>query len=647
MLSIHLPTLFAFTTLLSTSLGALLIWLWRRDRSQPALASWGASRLLATAAMPLLAARGAIPDWASIELSNAVICLSYGLTWAGARQFEGMRARPAGVLAGPVVWLLACQIPSFVASLQWRVGLVAFIVAIYNLAAALEFRRGQARAPLPSRPLVVLLLFAIALLYAACGPISALFPLTRNDAGLPTSLWLGTLVSLGVGLMAGTSILLVALTKEQAELRSTSALAAARDLAAEASEQKTRFLARMSHELRTPLNGVLGLAQVLANDEELNERQRQQAATLEQAGRHLLAILNEVLDLSRIEAGQLAFSPAPLALGQFLRETLALVLGNAAAKDIDLTLDSAADLPDIVRADPMRLRQILFNLLNNALKFTPAFGSVSLAVTRGTGDSIGFAITDTGRGVPAALRPRLFQDYAQAEEDSASGGSGLGLAISARLAVAMGGGVTHADGPGGIGSRFALTLPLPEVAPAEVASAGILPPATIPSGTIPRAPVPGMAPAALPVGLPSPLPAGLRILVVDDVALNRMTARALLSHAGHVVMEAEDGRTALAAIASGELPDIVLMDQSMPMMDGHSVTRLIRSMPGPAGRVPILAVTANALPEDIAASMEAGMDGHVTKPIELKALLAAIAGALDRGAARQRDTDRRVSVRRA
>jgi signal transduction histidine kinase/CheY-like chemotaxis protein len=634
MLTIHLPTLFAFTTLLSTSLGGLLVWLWRRDPSQPALASWGVGRLLGTAAMPLLAARGAIPDWISIELSNVLICLSYGLTWAGARQFEGMRARPAGILAGPLVWLLACQIPSFFASLQLRVGLVAFIVAAYNFAAALEFRRGQARAKLPSRPLVVALLFAIALLYAACGPISALFPLTRNDAGLPTSLWLGVLVSLGVGLMAGTSILLVALTKEQAELRSTSALAAARDLAAEASEQKTRFLARMSHELRTPLNGVLGLAQVLASDPELNERQRQQAATLEQAGRHLLAILNEVLDLSRIEAGQLAFSPAPVALRRFLHETLALVRGNASAKDIRLTLEAAGDLPDTVQADPMRLRQILFNLLNNALKFTPPFGSVTLAATRGAGDNIGVAITDTGRGVPAALRPRLFQDYAQAEEDSASGGSGLGLAISSRLAVAMGGSLTHEDGPGGVGSRFALRLPLPEVAPVAVASAGTIPPATISSETIPSGPV------------PASLPVGLRILVVDDVALNRMTARALLSHAGHVVMEAADGHAALAAIAGGELPDIVLMDQSMPTMDGHSVTRLIRSMRGPVGAVPILALTANALPEDIAASLEAGMDGHVTKPIELKALLGAIAGALDRGAARRRDADRHMAVRR-
>jgi signal transduction histidine kinase/AmiR/NasT family two-component response regulator len=619
MFSIHLPTLFAFTTLLSTALGALLIWLWQRDRSQPALASWGAGRLLTTISVPMLATRGHLPDWASINLPNALICLSYGLTWAGARQFEGLRARPAAVLAGPAVWLLACQIPAFFASLQARVALIASIVAMYSVAAAVEFRRGQARSPLPSRPLVVVLLLVIALICVACGPISAFFPFSQNGAGLPTSLWFGALVGLAMGLMAGTSILLVALTKEQAELRSTTALAAARDVAADASEQKTRFLARMSHELRTPLNGVLGLAQVLANDTELGERQRQQAATLEQAGRHLLAILNEVLDLSRIEAGKLAFLPAPVTLGRFLRDTLALVLGNAESKTIRLTLVAEPDLPDTVLADPMRLRQILFNLLNNALKFTPSNGCVTLAVARGSGDIVTFAITDTGRGVPAALRPRLFQDYAQAEEDNASGGSGLGLAISARLAVAMGGDLSHSDGPDGIGSRFTLTLPLPAVATPEVA-----------------------VPATMPETQPSTPPRGLRILVVDDVALNRMTARALLRHAGHEVEDAEDGHAALAAIARGPLPDVVLMDQSMPTMDGHSVARHIRAMPGPAGLVPILAVTANALPEDIDASMQAGMDGHVTKPIELKALLAAIAGALDQGAARQRGVRRCV-----
>ncbi|HEY4174549.1 MAG TPA: histidine kinase dimerization/phospho-acceptor domain-containing protein, partial [Rhodopila sp.] len=332
----------------SICLGGLLIWLWRRDRSQPALASWGAGRLIGGVALPLLAARGLIPAWGSLDLANALVCLGYGLTWAGARQFEGLRARPLSVVAGAVVWLLACQVPEFVTSLQARVTLLGLIVAAYIVAAAMEFRRGQSQSPLPSRPIVVVVLGIVAVIYGSCGPFAIVFPLRENGVGLPISLWFGLLVSIGVVLMSGTSILLVALTKEQAELRSTTALAAARDIATEASEQKTRFLARMSHELRTPLNGVLGLAQVLANDPEQGERQRKQAATLEQAGRHLLGILNEVLDLSRIEAGKLVLSPQPTDLAAFLNKTLVFVQDDAESKSIELTLRTASDLPETV-----------------------------------------------------------------------------------------------------------------------------------------------------------------------------------------------------------------------------------------------------------------------------------------------------------
>jgi signal transduction histidine kinase len=602
MLAIHLPTLFAFTMLQSVCLGWLLIWLWWRDRSQPALASWGAGRLIGGVALPLLAARGVIPQWLSIDLANALVCVGYGLTWGGARQFEGLRAKPMAVMAGAVMWLLACQIPGFVVSLQARVTLLGLIVAAYIVAAAVEFRRGQRRSPLPSHPIVLLLLGTVAVIYASCGPFALFFSLGENRVGLPTSVWFALLVSLGVVLMAGTSILLVALTKEQAELRSITAVAAACDIATEASEQKTRFLARMSHELRTPLNSVLGLAQVLANDPEQGERQRKQAATLEQAGRHLLAILNEVLDLSRIEAGKLLLSPQPTALVAFLNETTMFVQSDAASKNIGLALRTTADLPESVLIDPMRLRQILLNLLNNALKFTPPGGNVNLDVACGDNATVSIAVTDTGPGIPESLRPHLFQAYVQGSGQSASGGSGLGLAISALLADAMGGDLSHTNGKGGTGSRFTLVLPMPAVAPA------VIPPE---------------------IRL-SPPPRGLRILVVDDVALNRMTARALLLHAGHVVEEAEDGPAALVAIARLPLPDIVLMDQSMPGMDGNTVARHIRAMPGPAGQIPILAVTANALPEDIEASLAAGMDGYVVKPIELKLLLAAIAGALRR-----------------
>ena len=519
-------------------------------------------------------------------------------------------------MAGAVVWLLACRIPAFYASLQARIALLGLILATYNVLAALEFHRGQARSPLTIRPIVVTLLCIAAVIYAICTPISVLLPFQANAAGLPTAVWFGLLISLCFGLMTSTSILLVALTKEQTELRSTAALAAARDVATGASEQKTRFLARMSHELRTPLNGILGLAQVLADDPELNARQRNQATTLEQAGRHLLAILNEVLDLSRIESGRLELAPQPTALREFLRETMVFVHDNAVSQGIRLTLHIAPDLPETVLADPMRLRQILLNLLNNALKFTPSGGSVTVEVTCGAGDTVSMAITDTGPGVPESLRPQLFHAYTQADGHAASGGSGLGLAISEMLARAMGGDLTHADAPAGTGSRFTLVVPLPATAPA----------------------------VTTPVTQP-PLPSRrLRILVVDDVRLNRMTARALLQHAGHIVDEAEDGPGALAAVTRLPLPDVVLMDQSMPGMDGHTAARHIRALPGPAGQVPILAVTANALPEDIDASLAAGMDGHVAKPIELKALLAAIARALDRAAMRRPITDRYVEA---
>jgi CheY-like chemotaxis protein len=299
-----------------------------------------------------------------------------------------------------------------------------------------------------------------------------------------------------------------------------------------------------------------------------------------------------------------------------------LVVSAAEANGVTLHPVTTASLPDAVLADPMRLRQILLNLLNNALKFTPSGGSVTLLVERDDdrlmerdGDRLAerdstervrFVITDTGHGVPPTLRPRLFEDYTQALGDDAAGGTGLGLAISARLAHAMLGTLAHADGPNGSGSCFTLVLPLPSV---------------------PRP----AAPAATPSSVP---PRGLRILVVDDVALNRRTARALLEHAGHTVAFAEDGQAALDEVTREPLPDVVLMDQSMPGMDGNTAARCIRAMNGPAARLPIVAVTANALPEDIEASLAAGMDGHVSKPIELKSLLSAIAEAMDRATMR-------------
>ena len=473
----YIPTIIAFTFLQTSFLGALLIWLWWRDRSQPALASWGGANFVGAVAMPLLAARGLISNVLSIDVPFAMLCLAYGLVWRGARQFEGRHAAPAIVVAGAVLWLLACRIPAFHASPELRAALEGVIIAIYCAAAAVQIHRGRAAAGLASRPVLVALLWGATVTHALQAPGALLLlPPTTSATALPVSPWLGLITMLGVMFMAGTVMLLVALTKEQAELLSNAALAAARDVAAEASDQKTRFLARMSHELRTPLNGVLGLAQVLARDPALDARQRRQAVTLEQAGRHLLSILNEMLDLSRIEAGRLDLAPSPIALAEFLEATLSLQYDAAQGRGVALSLQTAPDLPEAVLADPMRLRQILLNLLNNALKFTPSGGSVTLLVTWAANDApdnapdvmaLDFAVTDTGVGVPADLRPQLFKDYTQAPGEAMSDGTGLGLAISARLAQAMGGGITHADGPDGRGSRFTLSLQLP-VAPMPV-----------------------------------------------------------------------------------------------------------------------------------------------------------------------------------
>jgi signal transduction histidine kinase len=616
----YFPTILTFVILQAGFLGALLIWLWWRDRSQPAVASWGVAHLMAAAALPMVAARGVIPDILSIDIPNAMVCLAYGLIWRGARQFDGRRADPVITLAGAVMWLFACRIPDFYGNPELRGEWEGLISAAYCAAAAVEFHRGRAAAGLPSRAVLVALLWGAALTHALQAPSVVLSLSMPHGAILPVSPWYGLMTMLGVMFMAGTVILLVALTKEQAELRSNTALAAARDAAAEASDQKTRFLTRMSHELRTPLNGVLGLAQVLARDPALCGRQSRQAATLEQAGRHLLSILNEVLDLSRIEAGRLDLAPCPIALAEFLDETLSLQHDAAQACGVALSLQTAPDLPDAVLADPMRLRQILLNLLNNALKFTPCGGSVTLAVNWAADDdpddvpdvmALDFTVTDTGAGVPADLRPQLFEDYTQAPGEAMSGGTGLGLAISARLAWAMGGDITHADGPNGRGSRFTLRL-------------------TLPAAPMPASPAPEPAPT-----LPPP---GLRILVVDDIAANRMVAEALLRQAGYVVDSAEDGHAALAAILRGPLPDVVLMDQSMPGMDGHTAAHRIRALPGRAGRLPIVALTADAMPEQIAASLAAGMDGHVAKPIDRANLLAGIATALDRATLRMHGT---------
>jgi signal transduction histidine kinase/CheY-like chemotaxis protein len=385
--------------------------------------------------------------------------------------------------------------------------------------------------------------------------------------------------------------------------RAMEELASARDSARAAGEAKSQFLARMSHELRTPLNGILGFAQVLLRDPNLTPEQREQVATLHEAGQHLLELVNSLLDLSKIEAGKLDLHLRDTPLRPLLDACAGLLAPEVARKGLRFSLAVAPGTPSAVEADATRLRQMLLNLLSNAVKFTPAGGRVELRAmpVQGGGRGIRLEVQDTGPGIPPEKRHLLFEDFSQlfpvpGQEGT---GTGLGLAISARLAAAMGGRI-GCDPEVKTGALFWVELPLREVA---------------------------LPTAALPVAAAAPLrDAGgrsLRVLVADDVAANRMVARAMLVAAGHRVDSAADGAEALAAVER-DTYDVVLMDVQMPVMDGLEATRRIRGLDGGRGRVPILAVTASALPEQVEACRAAGMDGHLPKPIDRESLLAAV-----------------------
>jgi len=382
-------------------------------------------------------------------------------------------------------------------------------------------------------------------------------------------------------------------------------LAAARDAAAAAGEAKSRFLARVSHELRTPLNGVLGFAQVLLHDPRLTPEQREQVNTLHEAGRHLLDLVNGLLDLSKIEAGRLDLAPRAVHLRQLLEGCATLLEPEIARKALSFHLDMGADLPQAARLDPLRVRQLLLNLLSNAVKFTPPGGRVDLRVRLMRESFMRIEVVDTGPGVPAAQRHLLFEDFVQLAPSSGTEpqGTGLGLAISARLVDLMGGTIGCDTPPGG-GALFWVEVPLAAADAAEI------------------------RPLDAPAAQASVEAALLHVLVVDDVLANRQIARAMLESAGHRVTLVEDGSGALLALKRVSF-DAVLMDLQMPGMDGFETTRRIRALPAPASRVPVIALTAAALPEQVEAVRRAGMDAHLPKPLDRRMLLDVI-GSLQR-----------------
>jgi PAS domain S-box-containing protein len=368
-----------------------------------------------------------------------------------------------------------------------------------------------------------------------------------------------------------------------------------RAVAERATQAKSRFLANITHELRTPLHGMLGYAELLSLEGGLTTIQSERLEAMIAAGEYLLGTVNAVLDMSQIEADQLELHPAEIELPDLIRACLDVVRPAADAKGLALVLVPAA--PQRLFADPMRLRQVLINLLGNAVKFTPS-GSVEVRLlpTEG-GESVRLEVADSGPGIRARHCDKLFQKFERLNAKAMNGieGAGLGLAISARLVQAMGGRIGYADNPGG-GSIFWLELPRGPTGLAE----------------------PSVAWEVFPRNMPR-----MRVLVVDDEALNRNIASGFLSIAGHEVVCVGSGAAAVEAAGAMDF-DVILMDVRMPGMDGLEATRRIRALPAPRGQVRVVAVTAQAFAEQIETCRHAGMDGHVSKPFRQAVLLAAL-----------------------
>ncbi|MBC9175359.1 ATP-binding protein [Pseudoroseomonas ludipueritiae] len=397
-------------------------------------------------------------------------------------------------------------------------------------------------------------------------------------------------------------------------------LAAARDAAAAAGEAKSQFLARMSHELRTPLNSILGFAQVLMNDPRVTADQKEQLQTLHDAARHLLDLVNGLLDLSKIAAGRLEMRPAPTELRPLLERCITLMGPEIVRKEQRFHLDVRVGTPQAVMADPTRVRQLLLNLLSNAVKFTPEQGEIWLrAIPLEEGKILRLEVQDSGPGVPPEQQHMLFQDFVQLAAPTTGNdvgtGTGLGLAIASQLAALMGGRI-GCDSPPEGGALFWVELPLHEV---ELSGQNVTSAPTT-SATEAEPALQAAAPARIPAQNTP-----LRVLVVDDVAANRLVARAMLTSAGHHVTLVEDGSAALAAVQAEDF-DLVLMDLQMPVMDGLEATRQIRKLAPPQSQVPIVAVTASVLPEQVEACKAAGMDAHLSKPIDRESLLRMVAG---------------------
>ncbi|HRK39454.1 MAG TPA: ATP-binding protein [Burkholderiaceae bacterium] len=393
----------------------------------------------------------------------------------------------------------------------------------------------------------------------------------------------------------------------------------ARQDAEKANRSKTEFLASVSHEVRTPLNGVMGLIRLLT-DSPLTDEQRQWLTLMDESAQTLLHLLNDILDLSKIEAGRMELDSAPFNLMDEVGQACGPLVAQAAVKELAILVDIDPSLPESVQGDATKLRQVLLNLLSNAVKFTPRGGRVSVNVRPGPNGGVHFEVSDTGIGIAAEQQTRIFEAFTQADASTTRkyGGTGLGLAISSRLVQLMGGHIRLVSAPGQ-GSSFSFTLPLQSAGDHNKSSG------------------PMSAPMELEhLSTRAQTFSGLRVLVAEDHPVNELLMRELLKKLGCSTVVARNGLEAVAAWKRGNI-DLIMMDVQMPELNGLDATLEIRALEGsgfrppgsPLPHTPIVAVTANAMSGDREKCIAAGMDAYTAKPVSPQALTQAMAEAQD------------------
>ena len=573
---------------------ATLLVLWSSDRNRRELLTFAVAFGLLAIGFTAGPLRSVLTENFALFLGNCCISAALLAVWRGSRQIAGKAPRLLVetaaflVLNSLVFWFTYVELNA-----NARIQIGSMVVVVTCSVSAMHLWRENSLRRFRSVRLLIGCLSLASLLFLIRTIVTTGRPPIPDYMNPPPPVVIALVVTLAIYIAMALGVCWLTFERMAEELKlRNAALETSRLAEREANRAKSAFLANMSHEIRTPMNGIIGCTEILL-DMSPSPEQRPYLSMLRDAEGLLLAIINDILDFSKLESAQITVEAVPVELASAVQGTASLLRTQAEDKGLALTTHVDAALPAWIVGDPMRLRQILLNLLGNAVKFTQT-GGITLSADRRE-DRILFAVSDTGIGIAEHRRHLLFQDFSQVHDSVSFGGTGLGLAISKRLVEAMGGEIGVESEPGR-GSRFWFTLPLSE----------------------PETPAIEISSQAVPEGGPS-----LDILVAEDVPVNQVIIDRMLTRAGHRVTLVDDGAAALAAVQSRPF-DLVLMDMRMPGMDGVTATEEIRRLPGPEQAIPIIGLTANATPEDAARCRAAGMNDHMIKPVDRATLLRAV-----------------------